>query len=197
MKPSPMKQIKFKKTELELNDAYRKVMYWFFAYPTKEVSLNDLTRLVNISKTTAHTVVLRLAEEEFLKIQPLGKVWRISCNQQHPFNTARKIPYNLELIYGSGAIEEILTAIPNPKSIILFGSYRKGDDVETSDLDLAIETLDNEEVKIFNIGTMPRLGYREKVKVNLLQFSRKKIDLNLFANLVNGIVMYGFFEARP
>lgn len=198
MKPLPMIQIKFKQTgSLELNDAYQKVMYWFFAYPTKEVSLNDLTKQVNISKTTANKVILQLAKEGFLKIQALGGMWRISCNQQHPFNTARKIPYNLERVYHSEVIEEILKAIPNPKSIILFGSYRKGDDIETSDLDLAVETLDNEEVKIFNIGTIPRLGYREKVKVNLLKFSRKKIDLNLFANLVNGIVLYGFFEARP
>ncbi len=190
--------IKFKKTgSLELNDAYQKVIYWFFAYPTTEVSLNGITKLVNISKTTANKVISQLAKEGFLKIQAVGRVWRISCNQQHQFNTARKIPYNLERIYNSEVIEEILKVIPNPKSIILFGSYRKGDDVETSDLDLAVETLDNEEVKIFNIGIIPRLGYREKVKVNLLKFSRHKIDLNLFANLANGVVLYGFFEARP
>lgn len=193
-----MKPITFKKTKpIELNEAYRKVINRFFAYPAQEVSLNELTRLVGISKTTANQVVSRLVKEEFLRIQFFGKVWRISCNQDHPFNTAIKVPYHLELIYNSGVIEEILKIIPNPKSIILFGSYRKGDDIESSDLDLAVETLDNEEVKIFPLGTIPRLGYREKVKVNLLKFSRNKIDLNLFANLVNGIVLYGFLEARP
>src|SRR3989338_5252819 len=98
-----MKQAKFKKTELvELMEGYRKVMYWFFAYPTREVSLNDLTRLVDISKTTANKIASQLKEEGFLNISPLGNVWRISCNQKHPFNTTRKVPYNLGLVYESG-----------------------------------------------------------------------------------------------
>jgi len=193
-----MKLIKLKKNELlGSKDAYRKVLYWFFAYPTIEISLNELIKSVNISKTTANKVVSRLVKEEFLKVQVIGKVWRISCNQQHNFNTTRKIPYHLELILNSEIVEEILKIIPNAKSIILFGSYRKGDDVDTSDLDLAVETLDNEREKLIPFGTISRLGYREKVKVNLLKFSRKKINLNLFANLVNGFVLYGFLEARP
>jgi predicted nucleotidyltransferase len=193
-----MKQIKFKKTELlELNDAYKKIMYLFFSYPTKEVSLNDLTKLTKISKTTANRVVNQLASEGFLKISQIGNLWRITCNQNHIYNTSRKIAYNLELIYESGAIEEILKHFNNPRSIILFGSYRKGDDAETSDLDIAVEMLDDEATKIFEIGVIPQLGYRQNVKVNILKFTRNKIDLNLFANLANGIVLFGFLEARP
>lgn len=192
-----MGKVTFKKSMVQIDDAYRKVMYWFFANPTREISLNDLTKQVNISKTTANKVASQLEQEGFLNIEVLGKVWRISCNQQHIFNTLRKISYNLELIYESGIIQEVLKVIPHPRSIILFGSYRKGDDIETSDIDIAVETLDNKEVKIVSIGVIPQLGYRQKVKVNLLKFSRNKIDVNLFANLVNGIVLYGFFEAKP
>lgn len=192
-----MGQIKFKKTELLQKDAYQKVIYWFFAYPAAEVSLNDLTKLVSISKSSAHDVVSLLVREKFLRLKILGKVWRISCDQQHPFNTTKKIPYHLELVYNSGVIEEVLRLVPNSRSIILFGSYRKGDDVDSSDLDLAVETLDGEEVQILNLGEIPKFGYREKVKVHLLKFSRNKIDLNLFANLTNGIVLHGFLEARP
>ena len=173
------------------------MLYWFFSYPTKEISLNDLTKLVNISKSTANKVVKQLAQEEFLTLNQLGGIWRISCNQQHPYNTTRKIAYNLELISESGIIEAILANFSNPRSITIFGSYRKGDDVETSDIDFAVETLDNEEVKIFNLGKIPQLGYRHNINVNILKFTRNKIDLNLFANIVNGIVIYGFLEARP
>ncbi len=185
-----------RKKEL-LSDAYRKVIYWFFAYPQKEVSLNDLTRLVNISKTTANKTVLQLAHEKFLKIDSVGNVWRISCNQQHPFCTTRKIPYNLGLIYESGVIGEILKIVPNARSIILFGSYRKGDDIGSSDVDIAVEVLGDRDVNLSNLRTILQLGYRKNVKVNILKFSRAKIDLNLFANIANGIVIYGFFEARP
>lgn len=194
-----MKQVEFKKNVvLELNEAYKKVLHWFFSYPAREISLNDLTGLANISKSTANKVASHLAREGFLKIFKLGKIWRISCNQQHPYNSTKKIAYNLELIYASGIIEVILAKFRNPRSIILFGSYRKGDDVETSDIDIAVETLGDEDVKIVNIfGKVPVFGYRRNICVNVLKFTRNKVDLNLFANLVNGIVLYGFLEARP
>src|SRR3989344_2184436 len=198
MKPCVMEKIKFKKTRiLELNDAYLKVMCWFFSYPTQEISLNDLVELVNISKTTAKKVVNRLLKEEFLARDILCRMWRIKCNQKHPFNMTRKIAYNLQLIYESGIIDGILNSISNPRSMILFGSYRKGDDTENSDIDIAVETLDDEEVKIENEGIIPSLGYRKDVKVNILKFSRNKIDLNLFTNIANGIVLYGLLEVHP
>jgi len=193
-----MKQVKFKKIKnLEVNEAYNKVMHWFFSYPLKEISLNDLTKLVGISKSTANKVVNKLAQEGFLNINKLGKIWRITCNQQHRYNTTKKISHNLELILESDIIGIILSNFQNPRSITLFGSYRKGDDIETSDIDIAVETLDDDEVKIFSIGKVPQLGYRYNVNVNILKFARSKIDLNLFANIVNGITLYGFLEARP
>lgn len=193
-----MKPVKFKKTELlELNEAYKKILYWFFSYPTQEVGLNDLTKLTKVSKSTAKKVVNIFAKEGFLKITHLANLWRITCNQNHHYNTTRKIAYNLELIYESGVLDVILENFVNPRSIILFGSYRKGDDFDSSDLDLAVEVMDHEETKIIELGIIPQLGYRQKVKVNILKFNRSKIDLNLFANIANGIVLFGFLEVRP
>ncbi len=192
-----MKLITFKRNEAELNEAHRKVLAWFFAYPTKEISLNDLTRLVHISKTTANRTVTWLAKEGFLKVENIGNLWRLSCNQKHIFNISRKIPFHLELIYASGVIEGILSKIENARAIILFGSYRKGDDIDSSDIDIAVEVLDTENIKMQQIGIISQLGYRKNVKVNLLLFSRKKIDINLFSNIANGIVLHGFLEVKP
>ena len=190
--------IKFKKKELlELTDAYHKVMYWFFSYPHKEISLSDLTKLVGISKTTANRVVLELAKRRFLRIQELGKLWRISSDPQHEFTTTRKIAYNLESIYESGIISEILKKKPTPRCITLFGSYRKGDDTQQSDIDIAVEVLGNHQPTITLLGVISKLRYRKNVKVNLLTFSRNNIDINLFTNIANGIVLYGLLEVKP
>ena len=83
------------------------------------------------------------------------------------------------------------------KNIILFGSYRKGDDDERSDIDIAVEVLGDEEPKIINIGVLNKIGYRNGIKINVYVFSRNKIDLNLFANIANGIGLEGFLEVRP
>jgi predicted nucleotidyltransferase len=190
--------IKTKKEELiKLNEAYQKTLFWFFSFPDKDMSLNDLSKELRISKTTANKIVSHLMKENFLKVEVLGRIWRISCNKNHIYNYSRKISYNLMAIYEIGLVEEIHKIIPNPRSIILFGSYRKGDDNENSDLDLAVEILGNEEPKIIELTTLQYFQYRKNVKVNLYIFSRNKIDLNLFSNIANGIILEGFLEVRP
>jgi len=182
---------------IKLNEAYQKVLLWFFSYPTKEVSLNDLSSTTKISKTTANRVVAQLSGEGFLKKEVLGRIWRVSCNQSHIYNFSIKISYNLRIIYESGIIEKIHEIVENPRAIILFGSYRRGDDTEKSDIDIAVGVLGDEELRIRQLGIIPKLGYRNNVTVNLHIFSRNKIDLNLFSNIANGIVLEGFLEARP
>ncbi|MBI3623761.1 nucleotidyltransferase domain-containing protein [Candidatus Pacearchaeota archaeon] len=181
---------------LKESDALLKTLFWFFAFPDKEVSLNDLSRNIGVSKTTCSKIVLNLVEEGFLKKENLGKVWRISCNVNHPYNSTVKIPHNLSIIYRSGIVEHVYKLIPEAKSIILFGSYRKGDDTSQSDLDIAVEVVGDKSPEIMNIGNLDQLGYRKNVPVRLFVFSRNKVDLNVFANIANGIVLSGFLEVR-
>ena len=189
---------KLKKIDLiNLNEAYQKVMLWFFSFPTREIGLNDLAIATKISKTTANHIVTQLEAEGFLKKEVLGKIWRISCNQNHLYNYSKKIAYNLTQIYESKILEMVNNTINNSRSVTLFGSYRRGDDTEKSDIDIAVEVLDNDELKIHKLGEFPKFGYRENVAVNLHTFSRNKVDLNLFANIANGIVLQGFLEVRP
>lgn len=193
---------KLKKTEIiELNEAYNKVLGWFFSYPLTPISLTDLAAQLKISKKTTSKIVGQLIKEEFLIKEEIGRVWRIYCNQQHIYNYTRKIGYNLSLVYQalyeSGAIGQINEITGNPKVIILFGSYRKGDDTDKSDIDLAIEVTGNEEPKIICLGVLPNLGYRKNIPLNLHIFSRNKIDINLFSNISNGIVLQGFLEVHP
>ena len=177
--------------------AFWKTLFFFFAFPTKEVSLNDLVEEVEISKTTANRVINVLEKEGFLKKEVLGKIWRISCNYGHHYNLSLKVPYHLALIHTSEDIfNKVYSITPNPRAIILFGSYRKGDDNERSDIDIAVEVIGNKELEILEIGKI-NMGYRKDVPVKLHIFSRNKIDLNLFANIANGIILDGFLEVRP
>lgn len=181
----------------ELKESYEKVLYWFFSFPQREIGLNDISTEVGISKTNAKIIINQLVAEGFLNKQEIGKAWRISSNPHHLYNLSRKIGYNLRLVYESGIVQQVREMFPAAKAIVLFGSYRKGDDNEKSDIDIAVEVLDNQEVRIHQLGVFSNFGYRAKVPVNLHIFSRNKIDLNLFANVANGIVLDGFLEASP
>jgi len=179
---------------LELSDAYSKISRYFFAFPQSAVGLNDLAAAVNSSKTTVKIAVLHLVKEGFLKKEEVGKTWRIYCNSKDPYMITRKIPYNLQLVYDSGIISAVYERVSNAKAIVLFGSYRWGVDAEKSDIDIAVEVIGNHDMQIEQLGIIKQLGFRKDVPVNMHIFSRNKVDLNLFANIVNGIVLDGFLE---
>jgi predicted nucleotidyltransferase len=185
---------------LKKNFAYDQTLYWFFSYPTRAITLTELAKEIKISKKTANQVVSKLIKENFLCKEEIGRSWRITCNQNHLYNYTRKIIYNLELVYvllyNHGLLEAIHGSFGVPKSIILFGSYRKGDDNEKSDIDIAVEVAGNAKLRI-KTEEIPEFGFRKKVPVTLHVFSRNNIDPNLFANIANGIVLEGFLEVKP
>jgi len=82
-------------------------------------------------------------------------------------------------------------------AIIIFGSYRWGTDNEKSDIDIAVEVLDNQDMRIENLGVIEQVGFRTNVVVNLHIFSRNRVDLNLFTNIANGILLDGILEVHP
>ncbi len=190
------------KTTKKINDyfpseIYKRVLYYFFAFPEQAIGLNDLSNAISVSKTATKEIVLQLEKEGFLKKEIIGRAWRILSNQDHHYLISRKVPIHLQIIYESGIIDIIRQQIPSARAIILFGSYRWGSDNEKSDIDIAVEIIGDKEPKIISFKTLEYLGYRKNVPVNLYIFSRNKIDLNLFNNIANGIVIYGFLEVRP
>lgn len=181
----------------ELERTYNKCLAWFYAYPNSRVGLNEISKYIKSSKTATKQVVESLLQETFLKREIIGKSWILHTNPKHTDIIAKKMPYHLSKIYQSGVIEATYKKVPQARAIIIFGSYRHGTDIETSDIDIAVETLDNKELEIIELGIIRELGYRKNVKVNIHIFSRNKIDLNLFSNIANGIVLDGFLEVKP
>lgn len=181
----------------KLQDPYWKIQQFFFDVPTEKLSLNDLSETLHISKSKAKVVVTGLLQEGFLNREIISKLWRISCNQAHPYNMTRKIPYHVGLVYESNLVQAIQKTVSGVRAIILFGSYRKGDDIERSDLDLAAEVIGDDSPKIIDLGIISKLGYRENVPVHVHVFSRNNISMNVFANIANGIILEGFLEVRP
>ena len=104
--------------------------------------------------------------------------------------------YFLGLILDSDLLTRIRKEYPAAKAIVLFGSYRKGDSAEKSDLDIAVELPGQKEQRIMEFGALKELGYRQHVPVNLHLFSRSAVTKTLFANIANGIVLEGFLEVE-
>jgi predicted nucleotidyltransferase len=181
---------------MKIKTPYQKVMQLFFSFPEKEFGLNEIVKKLKISKTTANKVITQLIKENFIKRKIIGKNWLLSNNTEHDYNKTRKIIYNLELLYSLNILKKIENKFPGYKCIILFGSYRKGDDTEKSDMDIAVEISGEKNLEIEEFKILKQLGYRKDVQVNLHIFSRKKISPHLFSNIANGIILQGFLEVH-
>ena len=192
-----MKKPLFQKRYLKLFDenAKKKIIEVLFKYPEREFSLSDLARGAGVAKANIGRILTEFQESGLITIEKLSKIWRIKANQTNLLFIRSKMVYNLGFIYKSGLVEFLLDYFKNPKAIILFGSFRKGEDISNSDIDIAIESDEPE----FKTIVLRELSEFEKIigrKIQLHLFNRKNIDINLFNNIANGIVLWGFLEVK-
>ena len=181
----------------QFESAYNKCLHWFYSLPTRTIGLSKLSSQIKSSKKATTLAVQNLISSGFLFRQIAGRSWILSANPKHSYLLTKKMPFHLSKIYESGIIEAVHQKIPQARAIVLFGSFRWGTDIEGSDIDIAVEVIDNQNLKIISLGTINEFGYRKNVPVNLHVFSRNKIDLNLFSNIANGILLDGFLEVKP
>ena len=192
MKPNVTK----KYLSLLTQSSRQRVLEVLFRYPEKEFSLSDVAKEAGVAKPHLGSILKELEQLGYLTITKLTKIWRIKANQQSGNFIRSKIIYNLNFVYQSGLVEFLTEHFVNPKAIILFGSFRKGEDFSTSDIDIAIET-ETEEYKTFPLVTLIESFERvigRKIQIHL--FNQKNVDLHVFNNIANGIVLAGFLEVK-
>ncbi|HLC75455.1 MAG TPA: nucleotidyltransferase domain-containing protein [Candidatus Nanoarchaeia archaeon] len=192
MKPNVTKRY----LELFIQNSLQRVLEVLFQYPEKEFSLSDLAKEARVAKPHIGKILSKLERLGFITITKLAKIWRIKANQQSGNFIKSKIVYNLNFICQSGLVEFLTDYFGNPKAIILFGSFRQGEDFSTSDIDIAIE---NEETE-YKTRRLRILSDYEKAIGRTIQihlFNRRYIDTHVFNNIANGIVLSGFLEVKP
>jgi len=177
----------------EEETARQRILHLLFLDPLQEFSLSEIAEQGKVSKSTASRIIVGLSEEGLVKLKKHPLVWRIHANYDSPRYKQEKILYNLSIIYRSGIVAYLEELLKHPKSIILFGSYSKGEDRMGSDIDIAIE---GENPKTMRVKELERLERQLGRKIVTHVFNRKSVDSNLFMNIANGIVLSGFLEVR-
>lgn len=191
-----------------------RTMSILFSFPEKEFTLSDLASESKVAKQNIKKIVHTLHTQKLVEIARWGKrIWRIKAHQRDWKFIRAKIIYNLHMIYESNLIELLEEIFDRPRVIILFGSFRYGEDVSTSDIDIAIEshlvneytivrTKELQEMKFVTKESYKRLEDIEKIlgkKVQLHLFNRKdfhkkEFSSNVLNSILNGIVLYGYME---
>jgi predicted nucleotidyltransferase len=131
-----------------------------------------------------------LEETGFLKLSKdkETKRWSISLNTENHKVMQLKRVDNLRNIYGSG-LADFLEKEYAGATIVLFGSYSRGEDTNSSDIDIAVI---GRKEKTIDLAKYER-EFERKININFYS-SFDKIHKNLKENLANGILLAGGFE---
>ncbi len=169
-----------------------KVAGVFFAKPTGRHNLKEISR----ESSLAHTSVKKYIEM-FKKDGIVKEIREKRGERIFPFYVAdknsdsykrQKIVNNVFDILSSGLID-YLRDETMPNSIILFGSYARGEDTEDSDIDLFLEAKEKTtDVKKFEIILKRKIQIHSKENINLY-------PRNLKNNIINGFTLFGSTEA--
>ncbi|MBI5872022.1 nucleotidyltransferase domain-containing protein [archaeon] len=171
--------------KLKFTILQQEILRFLFIKSGQSFTQNQMANLLNVSPTAVSKSLPGL--ESLIQVEKDKSTKRLSItlNKENPAIFRLKRIENLKLINESGLID-FLSEKMAAKAIILFGSYSRGEDTITSDIDIAI--IGGKEKQI-DLSRFAKLLERE---INLNYYdSLDDIDKNLRQNLINGIVMEG------
>ena len=163
----------------------------FFISPTKKKYLADISRTIELAHTSVKKNLDKLIKLGLIieSIEKKGKrkFPLYQANKDNDLFKEYKMIYNLSSLFESGVIDFIEKSFM-PKSIVLFGSYQKGEDIEESDIDIFVECAEEK----ISLGKFEKRLDRKihlHFKKNFAAYPKE-----LKNNISNGIVVRGFLE---
>lgn len=167
-----------------------RVLAVFFTdpYPQGGFGLREISREASLAPASTKQYLQELQQEQLVRAvtnrrgQPK---YVASENKQFRF---LKKQHTIRVLQ-----EAIPTLVDStlPDCIILFGSAARGEDTRESDVDLYIQSR-QQDISLFSYEKL----LKRKISV-LFSDSFNNLSQELKNNLVNGVVLYGYLEAFP
>lgn len=165
------------------------VKEYFFINPTSKMRVRQLEKELKLPLPSVIRYAKELKNEGILTTVKVGNVVFYAADKTSKNYLIGKKLFNMKQVYLSGLVDYLREELSNP-TIVLFGSYAKGEDTEASDIDLYIETPSKKEVDLTR--------FEKVLKRKIQAFKYKNIrgiaNPHLSNNILNGIVLNGFVE---
>ena len=157
-----------------------KVAEVFFIEPTKVHFVKEISRKVDLAHTSVNKHLSTLLEMGLIK-KTKGDIYSgfKATRENEDFIFQKKLD-NLIILRESGLTKELSDKYP--KNMILFGSFNKGEDIESSDIDLFIDS------KKFKINLDKFEKYLNR-KIHLI--FKEEVSKSLMSSIENGSIVYG------
>jgi predicted nucleotidyltransferase len=171
------------------NNIKVRLLEHYFINPTSKLRVRQIERELNIPLPSAIRYARDLEKAGLLTREKIGNVVFYTANRDHAFILEKKL-YNIKSLYACGLVDYLREELSNP-SIIVFGSYSKGEDTEQSDIDMYIQSPSKKTISLEK--------YEKILKRNIQAFRHKSIhdiqNIHLANNIINGVILNGFIEA--
>lgn len=154
----------------------------------EKLSQREIAGILKVSPTSVGKAIKKLAESNIVRIEETRTSNLVSFNREEQKALELKRTENLKNIYLSGLSDYLHYELAGG-TIILFGSYSKGEDTNNSDIDIAVIGRKN---KVLGIEKYEK-PLNRKININFYD-SWKNINKNLKNNILNGILLHGSIE---
>jgi predicted nucleotidyltransferase len=162
-----------------------------FTYPNKTFHVRMLANETKLSTTAVVRSLEELEQFQIITVEETSLTKNVKANLSSHSYPFYKTIFNLYLLKKSGIIEN-LVQIFKPQTIVLFGSFAKGEDIEESDIDLFIQTSQQKEISFKQKEEYEKILSRG---INIHCIPSLQQASNEFKNaLANGIVLYGYLK---
>ena len=176
--------------KLKLTNLQQEILRLLFVKAGTSLNQRQISKILEVTPPAVMKALPALEKENLIKIQQdkETKRWSIELNRDHHKIMQLKRADNLKQIYESG-LADFLEKEFAGATIILFGSYSRGEDLINSDMDIAVI---GRKDKLINTANYEKLLERA-ININFYD-SFKKIHKHLKENLCNGIMLTGGVE---
>lgn len=154
------------------------------------LNLRETAKLLKKTPTAVSNALPDLKKEGLIRVEKSRAINLLSIQfNRDNFNAVdMKRTENLRLIYESGLAEFLKENFPGC-AVMLFGSYSRGEDTTSSDIDMAIIGTKQKELDTSMFEKM----LERKISLNFYS-SFKKIHKHLLNNILSGILLSGVVE---
>ncbi len=176
--------------KLKLTNLQQEILRLLFIKVGTALNQRQISRNLQVTAPAVMKALPALEKKDLIKIQQdkETKRWSIELNRDHHKVMQLKRADNLRQTYESG-LADFLEKEFAGATIILFGSYSRGEDIINSDIDIAVVGRKDKHIDTTNYEKL----LERKININFYD-SFRNIHKHLKENLCNGIVLTGGVE---
>ena len=166
---------------------YEKVLDVFFDDSAGKFYIREIARLTGLNPNTVLNILGLLEKEELIKRDKKKHVVEVSANINEKFKRLKRTA-NFSRVSESGLVK-FLNKEFSSEAIVLIGSYSRGEDIKSSDIDIVV--ISKRDYSSVDLKKFEKILNK---KIHLIITSYSKMSDEFYVNLINGIILSGYIN---